>query len=140
MNNKDIIINFAKELWENKNLNAIDDVFAENAIIHSPINKKQGHVSMKEIANKWLGAFPDILMRWEDFIAEDDKVVSRWRAKGTHVGGLFAVSPAHAEVTYDGITIYTLKDGKVIEYRALVDMYAILTQIGEYQSLSEMLS
>ena len=93
---------------------------------------------MKEVIEKWLNAFPDLTVEWEDFIEEGNKVVSRWKATGTHLGGFFETSPSHQEVSYSGVTIYTLnKKGKVIEYWALVDMHAIMSQLMKYESISD---
>lgn len=138
MNNKDIIKNYSKRLWEDKDLTAIDEVFVEDAVIHSPMNTSTGSITMKEAVEKWLSAFPDLSIEWADFISEGNKVVSRWRATGTHMGTFFDTSPSHQEITYSGITIYTLNDaGKVIEYWALVDMHAILSQLMKYESISD---
>ena len=140
MNNKDIIKKYSKRLWDDKDLTAIDDLFVKDAVIHSPLNTATGTNTMKEVVEKWLSAFPDLDVEWEDFIAEGDKVVSRWRAKGTHMGSFFDTSPSHEEIDYSGVTIYTLdKKGKVIEYWALVDMHAILSQLMKYESISEAL-
>lgn len=138
MNNREIIKDYSKRLWEEKDLTAIDSVFVKDAVIHSPLNVTTGATTMKEVVEKWLSAFPDLSVEWEDFICEGDRVVSRWRATGTHMGTFFDTSPSHQEITYSGVTIYTLnKVGKVIEYWALVDMHAILAQLMKYESISE---
>jgi hypothetical protein len=41
---------------------------------------------MKEIMLQWLKAFPMLKVHWDDFICEESKVVSRWRAEGVHEG------------------------------------------------------
>ena len=137
MTNKEIIINYSKQLWEKKDLSVVDQVFLNDAIIHSPLNTVKGRLTMKEIVEKWLSAFPDLIIHWEDFIAEGDLVVSRWKAVGTHMGGFFETNPTHREIAYSGVSTYKLKDGKVVEYWALVDMHAILSQLGEYESVAE---
>jgi len=138
MNNKEIIKNYSKRLWDDKDLTAIDEVFVKDAVIHSPLNVTTGIISMKEVVEKWLSAFPDLTVEWEEFISENDKVVSRWRATGTHMGTFFDTSPSHQEISYSGVTIYTLnKAGKVLEYWALVDMHAILAQLMKYESISD---
>jgi len=137
MSNKDIIIRLSKELWENHNLDIIDELFDRDAIIHSPFNAYKGSYTMREIAQKWLTAFPDLFIKWEDFIAEDDKVVCRWQGHATHMGSFFDTQPTHSEVVYSGVTTFKLKAGKIIEYWALVDMHAILTQLGRFESISE---
>ena len=48
-------------------------------------------------------AFPDSRFAVEDRIAEGDKVVSRWTARGTHRGEFLGISPTGEEVTVTGI-------------------------------------
>lgn len=137
--NKDLIIAYSKALWNERNTDVIDMYFAKDARIHSPFHTCQGSDTMHDIVEKWLSAFPDLSIKWDEFIAENDKVVSRWSAEGTHLGGFFDTKPTYREVRYTGITIYQLKDGKIIDYRALVDMHAILSQLEEYDSIEDAL-
>ena len=137
--NKEIIVNYSKALWGDRNLSVIDQIFAIDAKIHSPLNTVQGSETMHDIIEKWLTAFPDLSITWEEFIAEGNRVVSRWSAIGTHLGGFFDTKPTYKEVRYSGVTIYHLENGKIVDYRALVDMHAILSQLEEYDSIEEAL-
>ena len=138
MKNTEIIKKYSQRLWGDQDLKAIDDFFVEDAVIHSPLNTTTGTITMREVIEKWLRAFPDLAVKWEDFIEEGHKVVSRWTATGTHMSSFFETSPSHQEVSYSGVTIYTLNnDGKVIEYWALVDMHAIMAQLMKYESISD---
>lgn len=129
MDNKAIIQDYMKRVWKDKDMSAIDEVFTDKTIIHSPFRTTESAAAMKDIVERWLEAFPDLELKWIDFIAEGDMVVSRWMAEGTHIGSFFETSPTHREVSYSGITTYKLKDGKVIEYWALVDLHAINMQL-----------
>ncbi|PHQ78889.1 MAG: hypothetical protein COB66_07995 [Coxiella sp. (in: Bacteria)] len=137
--NKKIIERFCTELWHNHNLSIIDEVFHEDAIIHSPFNIKQGSITMHDAAKKWLESFPDLEITINDLIAEDDKVVARWTAHGTHMGSFFDTTPTHNAVTYSGVTTFEFKEGKVAEYWSLVDINAILAQLREFDHMSEAL-
>lgn len=136
MNNKDSVKHVCKMLWENRKLDVIDDLFDKNIKIFSPFNVAYGTLTMKEIAQKWLTAFPDLLFTWEDFLAEGDKVAVRWRAQGTHLGSFFETKPTHHEVYYSGVTIFTVNEGLISEYWSLVDVHSILKQLG-LSSLTE---
>lgn len=140
MKNKQIIETFSRRLWDDKDLTAIDEFMVDDAVIHSPLNTTTGTITMKEVVQKWLTAFPDLMVKSHDIIAEDNKVVWCWEASGTHLGSFFDTSPSHQEVQYSGVTIYTLNNqGKIIEYWALVDMHAIMRQLMKYESMSEVL-
>ena len=69
-------------------------------------------------------------------VAEGDQVAVRWQANGTHLGSFFETNPTHQEVYYSGVTFFTLRENKIAEYWALVDMHALLKQAG-VESLSE---
>lgn len=137
--NKDIIIHYTKALWEDCDLSIIDTLIDPHAKIHSPFNTIEGKETMKAIVQKWLIAFPDLTIQWEDFIAENDKVVCRWRACGTHLGGFFGTKPTHKEIVFSGVMTYRLVNGKIVECWALVDMHSILSQLEEYESVAEAL-
>ena len=137
--NKAIIQKFTEELWHNHNLDIIDALFHEDAIIHSPFSIKQGSLTMRQAAEKWLESFPDLEIVINDLIAEGDKVVARWQAQGTHTGGFFDTVPTHKEVTFSGVTTFEIKSGRVAEYWALVDINAILSQLRDYDYMAEAL-
>lgn len=139
MDYKNAIKNFSERLWAQKDLSVIKDYFYDDAIIYSPLNRFSGANTMKEIASKWLVAFPDLLIKSNDLIAENNRVVSQWMAKGTHLGGFFETSPTHREVIYNGVTIYTFYQDKIKEYWALVDIHSILSQLKVYRSISEVI-
>ena len=55
------------------------------------------------------------------------------------MGSFFETAPTHKEVTYTGVTTFELKQGKVAEYWALVDVHAILDQLGEFEHMADAL-
>lgn len=136
-NNKELVIHYVKRLWEERDTSVVDELVAENCAIHSPFTTIYGSMSMKAIMEKWMEAFPNLALKWDDFIAEDDKVVSLWHATGTHMGSFFETTPTHQEVKYSGVTTYKIYKGKIVEYWALVDMHAILSQLKVYGHISE---
>jgi predicted ester cyclase len=137
MTNKDIVKRYATELWDQRNLGIIEELFTENTLISSPFRVTQGAAAMRDIAERWLEAFPDLECTWEDWIAEGDKVVSRWHAVGTHLGSFFDTSPTHREVHYSGVTTYAVKDGKIAAYWAMVDVHSIQKQLQDLEIVTE---
>lgn len=139
MNNKDVIVNYSKTLWDQRDLSIIDRVFAPHTKIHSPLSTVQGKDTMHDIVDRWLSAFPDMQISWDEFIAEGNTVVSRWSAHGTHLGSFFDTRPSHREATFSGVIFYRLEAGKIIDYWSLIDMHAILSQLEDYDSITEAL-
>lgn len=75
-------------------------------------------------------AFPDLRIDVEDRFVHEDKVVSRWRAQGTHRGELMGLAPTerHGEIT--GMTIDRWADGRCIESWSESDHLSLLQQSG----------
>jgi len=82
-------------------------------------------------------ALPDLRITLEDDVAEGDKVVSRWRAQGTHQGGLMDIAPTGNEVAFTGITIHRIEDGKIVEEWENWDALGLMQQIGAVPSPEE---
>ena len=129
MTNLEIIKNYQRIIWDVKNTNDIDNYFHDDALIHSPVETTRGLEKMKAIIAQWYLAFPDLKVHWEDFICDDNRVVARWTASGTHTGEFLSIAPTQQSIKYSGITIYELDKGKIKQYWAFVDMQGLLNQL-----------
>jgi predicted ester cyclase len=71
---------------------------------------------MKQEIEWFRSAVPDLTYTVEDQVAEDDKVVTRYRATGTHEGEFFVVAPTGRRIEMSGIQIDRFdENGKMIE-------------------------
>jgi steroid delta-isomerase-like uncharacterized protein len=75
-------------------------------------------------------AFPDLKRPVEDLVAEGDKVVARWTSVGTHEGAFMGAPPTGKTVTTSGITVFRLRDGKIVEEWSESDMAGMMQQVG----------
>ena len=87
----------------------------------------EGH---KQYSAAMYAAFPDLNRPIDDLVAEGDKVVARWRAEGTHKGPFMGSPPTGKFVSTTGITIFRLKDGKIVEEWGQSDTIGLLQQVG----------
>lgn len=74
-------------------------------------------------------AFPDIQWNIEDLFGEGDKVAVRWHWRGTQKGVFTGYTPTGKTVTNDGMAIFTLKDGKIINGVLQTDRLGFLQAI-----------
>ncbi len=77
-----------------------------------------------------LTAFPDVQLIQEDQIAEGDQVVERWTIRGTHRGHFQGIPPTGKRVTYTGIDIFRIVDGKLVLVGQSVDRLGMMQQLG----------
>ena len=75
-------------------------------------------------------AFPDYQVTIHDVIVEGDKVVTRKTFSGTHRAEWMGVPASGRQISFGGIDIVRIADGKVIEHWGEFDMLGLLQQIG----------
>jgi steroid delta-isomerase-like uncharacterized protein len=120
-----------EEVFNQKNLDAIDDYFAPTVIDHSlPPGVPGGIEGVKQTIGMFVSAFPDMHMTVEDLIAEGDKVVARWTLRGTHQGASLGMPPTGKQFSLPGISIVYLNGGKSVEQWEIHDQLSMLQQLG----------
>ena len=79
-------------------------------------------------------AFPDFRVTLDDQFGEDDRVVSRWTASGTHTGPLNLpsgpVRPTGSRISFEEIRIDRHSGGKIAESWFMPDRLTVWAQLG----------
>lgn len=75
-------------------------------------------------------AFPGYWLQADDILVDDDKVIVRFTFHGTHKGELMGIPPTGKTTTMDGIIIYRLAGGKIVEHWMQTDTVGLLQQLG----------
>ena len=129
--NKALVRRTYEEVWNDKNLDVIDEIAAADAVAHNiPPGFPEGAEGSKAFIGMYLSAFPDTKMTVEDMIAAGDTVVTRWRATGTHNGELMGIPPTGKQVTVTGIGIDRISGGKIVESWGEFDALGMMQQLG----------
>ena len=126
--NKALVQRFYEEIVNQKNLSALDQFVAPNAVNHTvPSGLPQGP---NQFLSMHLNAFPDAKVTVQDLLADGDKVVALVNIHGTHQGAFRAVSPTGKPITVMGIHIFRIENGKMVEHWGLADRLSALRQLG----------
>src|SRR5215218_2880328 len=98
--NKALVRRWLEEVLTRGNLERAEVLFARNYVLHDPSFPRDvyGPEGVKRYVAAYRFAFPDARFAVEDQIAEGDKVVSRWTARGTHRGEF--LDPSHRGGSY----------------------------------------
>ncbi|MGH3458765.1 ester cyclase [Aeromicrobium sp.] len=119
------------EIYGEGRLDSIEDLLLDDVIAHEPDGDVRGVEEVKWYLAPYLAAFPDMSVTVEDVIAEGDKVVNRYRFRGTHTGTTEEYGPPTGkQLVIEGITLYHFKDGKVAEMWDSYDSLAVMQQLG----------
>jgi predicted ester cyclase/heme-degrading monooxygenase HmoA len=89
----------------------------------------KGVAAFREPVTSVLNAMPDAQWQIQELVSEGDKVVVRWKLKGTHTGAFQHISPTGNTVSNDGMAIFQMKDGKIIGSQVHTDRLGFLQQL-----------
>jgi steroid delta-isomerase-like uncharacterized protein len=109
-----------------------DEVLSPDVVFHGTAGdgELRGIEAIKSFIEQYRRAFPDARSTVEDQVAEDDKVVTRWRARGTHQGPLGPLAATGRKFEMDGITIERIAGDKIAEVWVARDELGLLGQLG----------
>jgi steroid delta-isomerase-like uncharacterized protein len=109
-----------------------DEILDPEVVFHGTAGNGElrGVHAMKAFVAGYKRAFPEAHSTVEDQVAEGDKVVTRWRARGTHRGQLGPIPATDKEFAMDGITIERIEDGRIAEVWVARDELGLLRQLG----------
>lgn len=129
--NKSATRRFYEEVLNRHNVNAIDELCAANCVDHTAMpGQASGAQGVKDMFLVFLNAFPDLRVNVEEMIAERDIVVARLAMDGTHKGELMGAPPTGKKVTFRGIDMIRIKDGKATDVWHHGDDMMVLAQLG----------
>jgi len=132
--NKAIVRRFYQEAFSQGNLAILDEITAADFVNHDPSGPPGGWPGgpegMRMVVGTYRTAFPDVQMTVEDQLAEGDKVVTRWSARGANTGSLMGMPPTGRSIAISGISIERIAGGKIAETWVNFDGLGMLQQLG----------
>ena len=130
--NKAIVRRWYEELFNTGNLDSADEIVTPDHAHHDPTlpDISSGPEGQRQLVSLYRDAFPDAHITVEDQLAEDDKVVTRWSARGTHQGELMGIPATGSRVEISGISINRVSGGRIEETWSNYDALGIMQQIG----------
>jgi steroid delta-isomerase-like uncharacterized protein len=134
--NKRIARRVIERLWNKDEFELAEEIVALDYIEHLPGDETHGLDGVRQyFAEQRLG-FPDIHYTVNDQVAEGDKVVTRWTARGTHQGEFKGMPATGKQGRLSGITISRIADGKLIEGWTSPDELSLMQQLGAIPGLA----
>jgi steroid delta-isomerase-like uncharacterized protein len=129
--NKAIMEKYMQAINDHTVPDIMDEIIADDFMDRSAPpgmpNGREGFVAAHTILET---AFPDVSFTTETAVAQDDKVLIVATGKGTHTGDFFGIPATNKVVTWWGVRMMRIADGKIKESWAVFDQVAILQQLG----------
>jgi len=108
---------FVEAVWNEGRLELIDELVAADYIGRFPRidGAVHGPEGVRRLVSRGRGAYPDLYVKIEDQIAEDDRVATRWRATAKAPAAQATTAPTGDGQCYAGISIIRLLAGKQVD-------------------------
>ena len=129
--NKALMHRFFEEVFNQKNVVAIDEFIAPNHVDHTlPPFLPTTPEGTKRAISAYLTAFPDLHITIEDMFAEGDKVVTSFTSRGTQKRAFMGIPPTGKQVAVSSIVIARIAGSKIVEQWGLDDQMGMMQQLG----------
>ncbi len=106
---------FIDEVWNQGRSEAVRELVHPMAVGHLEGFEVRGPEGFLPAWASLLGAFPDLRIIVQDLVAQEDTVVVRWTASGTHTGKHLGLLPTGKLVGFRGISWMRFSEGRIIE-------------------------
>lgn len=131
MSNTALVLRQHEEIWTRGKLEAIGEIFAANFVGRHPGSPDWvGAEAVRKVVVETRRAFPDFAESVEDIIAENDRIVTRFTATGTHLGPLRGLSPTGKRFRMSEMAAFRIENGRIAEKWGLLDRIGMLQQLG----------
>ncbi|HSG59368.1 MAG TPA: ester cyclase [Woeseiaceae bacterium] len=128
--NKALVERFYEDVFVDWDRDLVDELLAPDFRSHDwSADARTGPDGFWDFYNGVLAAFPDTRYVLDDLIAEDDRVVVHWRLLATQQGEFFGIAATGAPISLQGIAIYRVQDGKLMERWVVYDLYGLIEQV-----------
>lgn len=130
--NKRLVRRFVYEVWHQGNLDLIDEIVAADYVRHDPAwpEEVRGRDGLRQYMSTVRQAFADLQVTIEEIIAEGDKVVVRWRAKGTHQDDFMGIRATWRGMALLGMSMHRIESGQIAETWDGYDALGLMQQLG----------
>jgi steroid delta-isomerase-like uncharacterized protein len=129
--NKAIVRRFIEEVFNQRNVEAVDTYMASDYVDHVvPPGVPPTRAGFKQFISMFLAAFPDFHYTIEDELAEGDRIVQRLTARGTQRGEFQGIPATGKQATWSEIHIGRMAGGQIAEHWGSIDQLGMLQQLG----------
>ena len=126
------LVELAGTIWNEGNLELIDDLVAPGYVRHVVDISEDvvGPVGFGEAVSAIRTQFPDFQVNFDEVIVAGDTIVLRWTVTGTDTGTVGELPPTGMSIHISGASVIRVVDGKFAEEWMYYNEGAMMKQLG----------
>lgn len=127
-----IAMRYANEVWNNKNLDAVDGIFTADHVYHDTLipDLPSGPEGVRQRRSIYLGAIPDGEVEIHDLIGDGDRLAATWTFSGTNAGEIMGMPATGKKATITGSHFFRFEGERIAETWTYPDNLGLLQQLG----------
>lgn len=125
--NKEIVQNLYEQSLNTRNFEYLRKIISDD--FKGP-GGKRGAEAFEDRVTPLIKAFSDVQWNIQEVFGEGDKVIIRWKLEGTHTKPFMNIEATGKPVSNEGIGIYELNYGKIINAWVQTDRLGFLEELG----------
>lgn len=126
-----IIELYVEEILNNGNLSMADSIIGDDFVDPASATGERGPEALKHVISYFRSTFPDLKVTIDEIVNDKNKVAWKWTAHGTHQGEIFGIAPTNRRVSFSGIIIDKIIDGKIVQRQGIWNRLALKEQLLE---------
>jgi predicted SnoaL-like aldol condensation-catalyzing enzyme len=130
--NKQILSDFAAEVFGKKDLSRLNKYMLEGYIQHNQ-QVPQGAAGFKTFFVEWFKAVPDWNYTLTKIVSEGDTVWAYGTYSGTQTGDWLGIHATNKYYSINAVDIFRIENGKLAEHWDVLDTYGLFKQLGVIQ-------
>jgi steroid delta-isomerase-like uncharacterized protein len=128
---KELIRRYYLDLWNLWNFALLPELLTDDIMFRGSLGVvTRGIESFRGYMETIRAAFPDFRNVIEELVGEEDVVGARLTYSGAHQGALFGIQPTGVRISYEGLAIFHLNEGKIADGWVLGNTLSLLRQLG----------
>jgi predicted ester cyclase len=125
LNNKSLVRRYYEEVLNQRHLQIFDELADPHFVSYLADDSSIDLEVYKQAIAGTLAVILDLKVTIEDQIAEDDKVVTRWKATGTPQLEFAGIKPNGRPITITAIHIHRVQNEKLMEHWEAINLHAV---------------
>jgi predicted ester cyclase len=123
-------------VWSGGQLGAGEELLASNFVGHMPGRASLEKASYLAEVGAFRRGFPDLQLKILSQFADGDRVVTEFRAAGTHGGKILGIPATRKPIGFGGLALTHVEEGRIVEHWDEWDRRVWLEQVGAVPSIS----
>ena len=123
---KQLIQRFIDKIWNQQNLDQLNEFCADSYVEHMPFGDLEGVDELRGMVSMTQRAFPDINSRVDNVISEGNFVACNYVVEGTHEEEYIGIEATGNHMSVNGCLMCRIENGKLVEAWNQFDVMSLL--------------